>query len=65
MLERGRLLGNGVAENRAATEYVLIDFENVQPKNLEEAELLSLIDELKQRRYIAITEGKVSYQLGK
>lgn len=35
MLERGRLLGSGVAGNRAATEYVLIDFENVQPKNLE------------------------------
>ena len=35
MLERGWLLGNGVAGDRAATEYVLIDFENVQPKNLE------------------------------
>lgn len=34
-------------------------------KKLEEAELLSLIDELKKRRYISVNEGKVSYQFGK
>lgn len=34
-------------------------------KKLEESELLSLIDELKERSYISISEGNVSYQLGK
>jgi hypothetical protein len=34
-------------------------------KKLEQGELLSLIDELKEQRYISVSEGKVSYQLGK
>lgn len=32
-------------------------------KKLEDSELLSLIDELKERRYISFSEGKISYQL--
>lgn len=34
-------------------------------KKLLESELLSLIDELKERQYISVSDGKVSYQLGK
>jgi hypothetical protein len=33
-------------------------------KKLEDSELLSLIEELKERRYISVNEGKVSYRLG-
>ena len=33
-------------------------------KKLEDSELLSLIEELKERRYISVNDGKVSYQLG-
>lgn len=32
-------------------------------KKLEDSELLSLIEELKERRYISVNEGNVSYQL--
>ena len=35
MLDQSRSLGSGVGESRAASEYVLIDLENVQPKNLD------------------------------
>jgi len=32
-------------------------------KKLEEGELMSLIDELQEKRYIVVSEGNVSYKL--
>lgn len=57
------LKGRGLARPRKV-QTLKNTINSLFTKKLEDSELLSLIEELKERRYISVNEGNVSYQFG-